>query len=184
MEQLITGKAFVLGDDIDTDQIIPAEHLVYSLEDSEERKKYGQFALSSVPASESGLPDGNILFVEPDNTVSEYQIVIGGKNFGCGSSREHAPVALKAAGIRTIIAKGFARIFYRNAFNIGLSILESDEAADSLEDGDEAFVDLATGEIVNKSKGKQFSAKPIPDFMREIIQSGGLVEYIKKGLNS
>ena len=115
MEQVIAGRAYVLGDNIDTDQIIPAEHLVYSLSDPEEKKNYGKFALSGVPEDDAGLPEGNKLFVEEGKFESEYTIIIGGKNFGCGSSREHAPACLKIAGIQAIIAASYARIFYRNS---------------------------------------------------------------------
>ena len=112
--------------------------------------------------------------------VNQGDVIVGGSNFGCGSSREHAPLALKEAGIGVIIAKSFARIFYRNSFNIGLPILESREAVDSSEENDLISVDLTTGEIINRSKGGHFFAKPVPDFMREIIRAGGLVEYIKR----
>lgn len=107
-------------------------------------------------------------------------IVVGGSNFGCGSSREHAPLAIKTLGVGAVIAKSFARIFYRNAFNIGLPILESEEAVDGIEEGDAVAIDFTTGEIVNQAKGARYFAKPIPDFMREIIKADGLVTYIKK----
>jgi 3-isopropylmalate dehydratase small subunit len=105
---------------------------------------------------------------------------VAGRNFGCGSSREHAPWAIKEAGISVVIAKSFARIFYRNAFNIGLPILESEEAADTFSEGDRVFVDLGTGEIKREEDERQVSAKPIPDFMMEIVQAGGLVNLIKE----
>src|SRR3972149_594964 len=104
MEKSIKGKAFVLGNNIDTDQIIPAEHLVYSLNDPKESQLYGRYALSGVPLSEAGLPGGNIPFIKGEETVSEYSIVIGGSNFGCGSSREHAPFALMTAGVNNVIS--------------------------------------------------------------------------------
>jgi 3-isopropylmalate/(R)-2-methylmalate dehydratase small subunit len=107
-------------------------------------------------------------------------VLVGGRNFGCGSSREHAPLAIKASGISAIIAKSVARIFYRNSFNIGLPVLESEEAVDAIEEGDEISVDLTTGEIVSRSNNGRFFAKPIPEFMDKIIQAGGLVEFIKK----
>ncbi|MCD6297267.1 MAG: 3-isopropylmalate dehydratase small subunit, partial [Deltaproteobacteria bacterium] len=102
-----------------------------------------------------------------------------GVNFGCGSSREHAPWAIKAAGIGAVIAKSFARIFYRNAFNIGLPILESEEAPKQIREGDRVSIDLSTGAIVDVANGKRFSARPIPVFMRAILKSGGLVNYLK-----
>ncbi|MDR3611906.1 MAG: 3-isopropylmalate dehydratase, partial [Ignavibacteriaceae bacterium] len=107
MEKKITGKAYVLGDNIDTDQIIPAEHLVYSTSDPEEIKKYGHFALSSVPLEKAGLPDGGKQFINGDNYQSEYSVIIGGSNFGCGSSREHAPLALQVAGVKIVIAESY-----------------------------------------------------------------------------
>ncbi len=105
---------------------------------------------------------------------------MGGRNFGCGSSREHAPIAIKASGISVVIAKSFARIFYRNAFNIGLPLLESVDAAEELQDGDRLSVDLIAGAIENLTRGKSYSARPIPPFMERLIKAGGLVEHIRK----
>ena len=158
----IEGKAWKFGDNIDTDVIIPARFL--NVSDKEELAK-------------SCFADLRANF---SKDVNRGDILVGGTNFGCGSSREHAPLAIKESGIDVIIAKSFARIFYRNSFNIGLPILESVEAVDSIEENNLISVDLTTGEIVNKTKGERFSAKPIPDFMRDVIQAGGLVEYIKK----
>src|SRR5690625_2251200 len=125
----IKGKAFVLGKNIDTDQIIPAAHLVYSLEDQvgsrnnlEERKMYGKYALSGVPAAESGLPHGNIPLTSEDRTESEFSIIVASDNFGCGSSREHAPASLEIAGIKAIVSPSYARIFYRNSVDGGFLI--------------------------------------------------------------
>jgi len=157
-----TGRAWKFGDNVDTDYIIPARFL--NISDGPELAKYC-FA--------DQRPDFH-------RSVSEGDVLVGGRNFGCGSSREHAPLALKEAGIRIIIAKSVARIFYRNAFNIGLPILESEEAVDSLEEGDRLSADTTTGEIVNLSRNARFFAKPIPDFMGKIIDSGGLVAFIKK----
>ena len=120
--KIIKGKAFVLGKNIDTDQIIPAAHLVYSLEDPEERKLYGKYALSGVPSEKSGLPFGNIPLVKEGEYESEFRIIVGGPNFGCGSSREHAPEALQIAGIEAIISPSYARIFYRNSVDGGFLI--------------------------------------------------------------
>ena len=126
MNKIINGKAFVLGNNIDTDQIIPAEHLVYSLTDEEESKKYGQLAMSGVPLTQAGLPEGGKPFISGDSYLSEFNIIIGGSNFGCGSSREHAPFALNKAGVKTIIAESYARIFYRNSVDGGFLVpLES-----------------------------------------------------------
>jgi len=158
----IEGKAWKFGNNIDTDVIIPARFL--NVSDKEE------LARNCFVDLRADFSKG----------VSRGDILVGGNNFGCGSSREHAPLAIKESGIGVIIAKSFARIFYRNSFNIGLPIMESVEAVESIEENDRISVDLATGEIENKTKGKRFSARPIPDFMRNVIQAGGLVEYIKK----
>ncbi|MGB2855347.1 MAG: 3-isopropylmalate dehydratase small subunit, partial [Dehalococcoidia bacterium] len=114
------------------------------------------------------------------NRVQPGDIVVADTNFGCGSSREHAPLAIKAAGVGCVIARSFARIFYRNALNIGLPILECVEAVDKTDAGDVLEVELSTGEIVNTTKGLTFKAEPIPDFMLELIESGGLIEYTRR----
>jgi 3-isopropylmalate/(R)-2-methylmalate dehydratase small subunit len=155
------GRVWKFGDNIDTDVIIPARFLNVS-----DKKQLARNCFVDLRPDFSG-------------GVSKGDILVTGSNFGCGSSREHAPLAIKESGISVIIAKSFARIFYRNAFNIGLPILESKETFDSVEEKDNISVDLATGEIINKEKGLVFSAQPIPDFMREIIMAGGLVNYIK-----
>lgn len=156
------GRVWKFGDHVDTDAIIPARFL--NVSDKDEMAK------------------NCFVDLRPDfvGKVKPGDFVVAGKNFGCGSSREHAPWALKGVGVKVIIAKGFARIFYRNAFNIGLPLLESVEAANDLEEGDQVSVNLITGEIKNMDKGQSFFAKPIPDFMMEIIQAGGLVNHIKK----
>src|SRR4051794_35819382 len=115
MQTVITGKVYVLGDNIDTDQIIPAQFLSYDPTNPEERKYFGKYANSGVPEGQQGLPDGNIPFIQGDSFRSDYAIVIGGKNFGCGSSREHAPLALAEAGVRAVVAEFYARIFFRNS---------------------------------------------------------------------
>src|SRR2546430_2099053 len=122
MRDVIRGKAYVLGHNIDTDQIIPAKHLVYSLADPEERKLYGTYALSGVPDQAAGLPAGHVKFVPDGQHRSEFRVLVAGKNFGCGSSREHAPVALQIAGVEAVVAESYARIFYRNAVNGGLLV--------------------------------------------------------------
>src|SRR6202158_3065947 len=119
MKSSITGKAYVLGDNVDTDQIIPAQYLTYDPSIPEESRMFGKYALSSVPPSQSGLPKGHVPFHSDDEFVSPYKIVVGGKNFGCGSSREHAPIALNAAGIEAVVAEFYARIFFRNSVNGG-----------------------------------------------------------------
>jgi 3-isopropylmalate/(R)-2-methylmalate dehydratase small subunit len=162
MDTNMEGRVWKFGDHIDTDIIIPARFL--NVSDKNELARH---------CFEDLRPG----FFEK---VRQGDIIVAGTNFGCGSSREHAPLAIRESGIRVIIAKSFARIFYRNAFNIGLPLLESEEAADHIEESDRISVDLATGKISEKNNGAYFYAKPVPDFMREIIQAGGLVEYIKR----
>ena len=157
----ITGNVWRFGDDVDTDLIIPARHL--NTTDPKELARH---------CMEDADPD----FV---NKIKTGDIIAGGKNFGCGSSREHAPIAIKAAGISCVIAKSFARIFYRNAFNMGLPILECREA-DAFKDGETLAVDFDTGEIVQTETGRTFPTQPIPPFMQELVQSGGLMKYIQK----
>src|SRR3989442_7363596 len=119
MHPTITGRAYVLGDNVDTDQIIPAQYLTLNPAIAEEYRQFGKYALSSVPPSQSGLPKGNVPFHTGDEFVSDYKVIIAGKNFGCGSSREHAPIALNAAGIEAVVAEFYARILFRNSVNGG-----------------------------------------------------------------
>jgi 3-isopropylmalate/(R)-2-methylmalate dehydratase small subunit len=181
MKEIIEGKAYLLGDNIDTDQIIPAEHLVYSLTDPEESKKYGHFALSGVPAKQAGLPVGNIPFIKGESVTSEYSIIIGGANFGCGSSREHAPFALQMAGVKAIIAGSYARIFYRNAVDGGFLIpLESTEhISGKMETGDMLRIDLAGNKVKNLTKDLVFSLNPLGEVL-PIVEAGGIFEYARK----
>ncbi|MEE9429825.1 MAG: 3-isopropylmalate dehydratase [Melioribacteraceae bacterium] len=181
MEKIIKGKAFVLGNNIDTDQIIPAEHLVYSLTDEEESKKYGHFALSSVPIEQSGLPEGGIKFVDGDNYLSEFSIIIGGSNFGCGSSREHAPFALEKAGVKAIVAESYARIFYRNSVDGGFLVpCESTENLNKvIKTGDELEINLETYLLTNKSTDKSYSLNQLGSVL-PIVEAGGIFEYARK----
>jgi 3-isopropylmalate/(R)-2-methylmalate dehydratase small subunit len=181
MDKIIKGKAFVLGNNIDTDQIIPAEHLVYSLTDENELKKYGEFALTGVPLTQAGLPNGNIKFVESGNYQSEYSILIGGSNFGCGSSREHAPFALQVAGVQAIVAESYARIFYRNSVDGGFLVpFESnDELKKEIKTCDELEIDLENYTLKNINSGKSYSLKPLGDVL-PIVEAGGLFEYARK----
>ncbi len=184
MENIIQGPAYVLGDAIDTDQIIPAEHLVYSLMHPEEKRLYGRYALSGVPPEEQGRPFGNIPFTEPDAFESRFRIIIAGKNFGCGSSREHAPFALQMAGCRAVVAESYARIFYRNAVDGGFVVpFESCERLiDGIRTGDDVSVDVAAGTLTNHTTGDTFLLKPLGD-VAEILAAGDLFAYArKKGL--
>jgi len=161
----LKGKVHRYGANVDTDAIIPARYL--SLSEPDELAKH------CMEDMDAGFLD----------RVQAGDIVVADSNFGCGSSREHAPLAIKAAGISCVIAKSFARIFFRNAINVGLPLLECAEAVDSTEAGDMLEVDLNIGEIRNTTKGKTFMAKPYPEFMMGIIDAGGLVEYTRKKLS-
>jgi 3-isopropylmalate/(R)-2-methylmalate dehydratase small subunit len=158
----LEGRVWKFGSDVDTDAIIPARYLNQT--DAQELAKH---------AMEDERPE----FVRK---VKRGDILVAEKNFGCGSSREHAPLALKAAGISCIIAESFARIFYRNGFNQGLPLLESSEASMEIQDGDRVQIDLTTGEIVDLTQQKKFFAKPIPSFMQELIEDGGLIPHLRK----
>ena len=156
------GKVWKFGQNVDTDAIIPARYLNVSDPD--------ELALHC-------MEDENTHFVKE---VKKGDIIVADTNFGCGSSREHAPIAIKAKGICCVIAKNFARIFYRNAFNMGLPIVESYEAVDNIQEGQEIEVDLKSGNIRNMSTGESFKANPIPPFMQEIIDDGGLMNHIAR----
>ncbi len=156
------GRVFKYGDNIDTDVIIPARYL--STSDPDELKVYCMIDIDK----------------EFADKVRPGDIMVGQKNFGCGSSREHAPIAIKASGISCVIAESFARIFYRNSFNIGLPIIESPEAARGIEDGDQVEIDFETGQITNITKGEKYQAQAYPEFIQRIIEKEGLVNYIKE----
>jgi 3-isopropylmalate/(R)-2-methylmalate dehydratase small subunit len=155
------GTAHKYGENVDTDVIIPARYLVTS--DPAELAKHCMEDIDTAFAARAKAGD----------------VIVAGKNFGCGSSREHAPIAIKGAGVACVIAPTFARIFYRNAFNTGLPILESEEAAERIDAGDEVEIDFATGLIRNLTKDESYHAEPFPPFISKLIESGGLVEYVK-----
>ncbi len=181
MEKIIKGKAFVLGDNIDTDQIIPAEHLVYSLSDPVESKEYGHFALSGVPLTQSGLPNGGIPFIEDDNYQSKYNIIIAGSNFGCGSSREHAPFALQKAGVKVIVAESYARIFYRNCVDGGFVIPYETQVKlnNKINTNDELQINLTDNKLINLTTGDEYKLNPLGDIL-PIIEAGNIFEYARK----
>ncbi|MGD9506151.1 MAG: 3-isopropylmalate dehydratase small subunit [Syntrophobacteraceae bacterium] len=158
------GKAWKFGDDVDTDAIIPARYL-----NTSDPKALAAHCMEDADATFSGK-------------VNAGDVIIAGKNFGCGSSREHAPVAIKAVGVSCVIAQSFARIFYRNAFNTGLPILECPEAVAAIETGDEVEVDLDQGVVANVTKGVKYKAEPVPPFMQELLNAGGLIPYVQKQL--
>jgi len=177
----IKGKAFVLGRNIDTDQIIPAAHLVYSLEDPEERKLYGKYALSGVPSEKSGLPFGNIPLVKEGEYESEFRIIVGGPNFGCGSSREHAPEALQIAGIEAIISPSYARIFYRNSVDGGFLIpYESlQDLSSEVSTGDELEIDPDSKAVKNLTQKTEYKIRPLGS-VAEIVEAGGIFNFARK----
>ena len=163
---MLKGKVHKYGADVNTDVIIPARYL--NVSDPAELARHC-------------MEDIDAAFV---TSVKTGDIIMATTNFGCGSSREHAPLAIKAAGVSCVIARSFARIFFRNAINIGLPLLECSEAVDNTEAGDILEIDLSTGKIKNLTRGLEFTAKPYPEFMAELISAGGLIEYTKKRLAS
>lgn len=181
MDHVIRGKVFVVGDNIDTDQIIPAEFLSYNPAAPEERKQFGRYALSGVPIAQSGLPRGNLPFVEGESFTSEYAVIVGGTNFGCGSSREHAPLAISEAGCHVVIAESFARIFYRNSINGGyLAPVEpAQRLCETVATGNEVEVDLRSGVLKDVTAGAQYALKPLGD-AADIVQAGGVFNYARQ----
>jgi 3-isopropylmalate/(R)-2-methylmalate dehydratase small subunit len=161
---MISGKVWKFGDNIDTDLIIAARYLNNS--DPKELAKHV-------------MEDADPEFV---NKMSAGDIVVANENFGCGSSREHAPIALKAAGVSAVIAKTFARIFYRNAFNMGLPIFEVAQI-DKIDEGDVLQIDMEKGIVINKTKNENYNFTPIPEFMQQLVNAGGLINYAKKVIN-
>lgn len=157
----IQGRAWKFGNDVDTDAIIPARYL-----NTTDPRELAMHCMEDA---------------DPDfaSNVRPGDIIAAGKNFGCGSSREHAPIAIKAAGVSCVVAHSFARIFYRNAFNMGLPILECPEAAARVESGDELELDMDEGVIVNRTRKETYRARPIPPFMQALIRAGGLMEYVR-----
>ena len=156
------GDVFKFGDNVDTDVIIPARYL-----NSSEPKELAAHCMEDIDKD----------FVKK---VKKGDLIVANKNFGCGSSREHAPIAIKASGIDCVIAKTFARIFYRNAINIGLPILECPEASEKIQDGDEVSIDFDSGVITNETKGETYQALPFPDFIKDIMAKGGLKKFIRR----
>jgi len=158
---MLKGNVLKYKDNVDTDVIIPARYL-----NTSDPKELAAHCMEDIDKDFS-------------KRVKSGDIMVAGKNFGCGSSREHAPIAIKESGISCIIAETFARIFFRNSINIGLPILECPQAAKEIEDGDEVTVDIISGEIVNVTKAKSYKAQPFPPFMMELMECGGLINYVK-----
>ena len=163
---MVTGKVFKYGDNVDTDVIIPARYL--NAPSPEELAKH---CMEDIDASFA-------------TTVKPGDIMVGGANFGCGSSREHAPISIRACGVRCVIAASFARIFYRNAINIGFPILECPEAAAAINNGDTVSVDFATGKIVDETTGETFQAVALPPFIEKIVEHNGLLPYLKARMDA
>src|SRR6195256_1826603 len=164
---VLRGKSWKFGDNIDTDQIIPAKYAIYSLDE----KELGKHAMDGVPGREGWGP-----------SVTAGDILVAGSNFGCGSSREIAPVAIRGAGISLVIADSYARIFFRNAINMGYPILQSPQAAEGVSEGDELEVDLEEGIVRNFTKGDEYRSEAFPSFMNELLHMGGLVPWVRKRL--
>ena len=160
---VFNGKAIVYGDNVDTDVIIPARYL-----NTSDKKELASHCMEDLDKTFT-------------SRVQAGDIMVAGYNFGCGSSREHAPIAIKESGISLVIARSFARIFYRNSINIGLAIIECDEAVDGIREGDKIEADLDNGVIYNRTSGQSFKTQPFPEFIQKIIANGGLVASIQKG---
>ena len=158
----LKGMVHRFGNDVDTDAIIPARYL-----NTSDPEHLGRHCMEDADPSFA-------------SRVSKGDVIVAGKNFGCGSSREHAPIAIKACGVSCVIASSFARIFFRNSFNMGLPIFESDEASAEIREGDTVEVDASTGLIRDLTTGREYRARPIPAFMQELIEDGGLMEHIRK----
>jgi 3-isopropylmalate/(R)-2-methylmalate dehydratase small subunit len=166
MNSILTGKAWKYGDNVDTDVIIPARYLSTSVPE--------ELAPHCMEDIDETFAKG----------VQKGDVIVAGSNFGCGSSREHAPVAIAGAGISCVVAGSYARIFFRNAINVGLPILECPEAVEEISKGDAVEVDLEKGTITDKTTGKIWTARPFPPFLRELIGSGGLVPWVRKRLEA
>ena len=181
MDTIISGPIYVLGDNVDTDQIIPAQYLTYNPAVPEEHRMFGKYALSSVPPSEAGLPKGHIPFHAADEFISPYRVIVAGRNFGCGSSREHAPIALKAAGIAAVVAESYARIFFRNAVN-GAHLIPfecCERLCDRICTGDMARIDSRALLLQDVTTGEEWRLQSLGD-VASIIEAGGLFEHARR----
>ena len=167
MSTVLRGRAWKFGDNVDTDQVIPAKYAIYSLDE----KKLGEHAMEGVPNNEGWA-----------QRIAPGDIIVGGSNFGCGSSREIAPVAIRGAGVSVVVADSFARIFFRNSINLGFPILQSPQAAEAVKEGDELEIDLDEGVIRNFTQGDEYRCDAFPPFMNELIKMGGLVPWVRERL--
>jgi len=165
---VLRGRAWTFGANVDTDQIIPAKYAIHSLDE----RKLGEHAMEGVPGTEPGW----------SSRIAAGDILVAGSNFGCGSSREIAPIAIRGAGIACVVADSYARIFFRNSINLGYPILQSPQAAEAIEEGDEVEVDLEEGVIRNLTRADEYRAEPFPPFMTELMRMGGLVPWARRRL--
>jgi 3-isopropylmalate/(R)-2-methylmalate dehydratase small subunit len=181
MNTLFRGRAYVLGDNVDTDQIIPAQYLTFNPAIPEEYRQFGKYALSSVPPSQAGLPKGHVPLHSADEFVSDFQILVAGKNFGCGSSREHAPIALDAAGFTAVVAEFYARIFFRNAVNGGYLVPFrcKERLCEIVCTGDELEIDATASLLRNLTTTEQWTLEPLGE-VGPIIAAGGLFPYARQ----
>jgi 3-isopropylmalate/(R)-2-methylmalate dehydratase small subunit len=181
MSTIIRGKAFVVGDNVDTDQIIPAEFLNLDPSNPAERKQFGAKALRGVPAAQSGLPGGNVPFVPQGAAGSSFAVIVAGRNFGCGSSREHAPLAIREAGCRAVVAQSYARIFYRNSINGGyLTPMETPaRLVEEIATGQEVELNVEAATLKDITTGKQYALSALGQ-AAEILAAGGIFPYARK----
>ena len=181
MQSIIRGTAYVVGDNVDTDQIIPAEYLSYNPADPAERKYFGRYAMSGVPVEASGLPAGGVRFVETGKDKSGFAVIIAGRNFGCGSSREHAPLAIAEAGVAAVVAESYARIFYRNSVNGGYLVpLETPvRLVGAIATGEAVELDCTAGTLKHLPSGKCWRLNPLGD-AADIVAAGGVFEYARR----
>lgn len=181
MKALIRGRAYVVGDNIDTDQIIPAQYLTFNPAIPEERKMFGRYAMCGLPEQAQGLPSGKIPFVKEDESGSSYKFVVAGRNFGCGSSREHASICLQEAGIEATIAEFYSRIFFRNSVNGGY-LLPFETGARLIEEiktNDELELDVQAARLKNLTTGKGYPLKPLGEIL-PILEAGNVFEYARR----
>ncbi len=180
MDKLIKASVYVLGDNVDTDQIIPAKHLTISMSDPKERARYGGYAMSGVPETQAGLPDGQVRFSNTETNRSAFGIIVAGRNFGCGSSREHAPLALAEAGLTAVVAHSYARIFYRNAIDGGYfpPFECKAELTELFKTGDEGVIDVDSATLTHSASGQSFRLNDL-GAAKEIIVAGGIFAYAR-----
>jgi len=181
MQDVLRGKVYVLGDNVDTDQIIPAQYLAFNPTLPEERKFFGMYANVGVPEAQAGLPQGRVRFVRDNEFKSDYTLIVAGKNFGCGSSREHAPLALAEAGVQAVVAEFYARIFYRNSVNGGylLPLESTRRLVEATHTGDMLEIRVRDAVLINETRSTRHELRPLGDAL-PIIEAGGIFPYARK----